>query len=260
VFPNFTNDVNPDVENQNIVGLEFGYGFRGKAFSANFNVYSTEWNNRQINRSFNVDGVPGTANFAGVGQLHQGVELDFSVSPFEKLMINGMGSVGNWRYTDDFRATVFDDDQNSLGDRFLYVKDVKVGDAAQTTFSLSAEYELIRNLSISVTYYHAEDLFADFNIGSDVSILTAGNEAWKLPAYDLVDAGVSYKFKLSDVNLTWRLNVNNVLDEEYISESDTNILYRADLDTREIGTSGSPNNRVFYGFGITWNTSLKVSF
>lgn len=260
VFRNFTNEVNTTVENQDVVGLELGYGIRTSAFSGNFNLYNTEWRNRQITKSFNVDGVSGTANFVGVGQLHQGIELDFTASPSSKLTLNGMASLGNWRYSDDFGATVYDDNQNSLGERFLYVKDVKVGDAAQTTFSLGGEYEVVRNLTISASFYHAEDLYADFNIGRDGSILTPGNEAWRLPSYDLLDAGMGYKFKLGDVNVAWRLNVNNVLDEQYISESDTNILYNADIDTREIGNNGSPRNRVYYGFGMTWNTSVKIGF
>lgn len=260
VFPYFTNDVNPDVKNQSVIGLEFGYGFRSQVLSANLNLYSTEWRDRQITRSFNVDGVSGTANFTGVGQLHQGIEVDFVSSPVAKLTLNGMASFGDWRYTDDFGASVFDDDQNFLGERFLYTKDVKVGDAAQTTFSIGAEYEVIRNLGFTASFYHAEDLYADFNIGSDVSFLTPGNEAWQLPSYNLVDAGVSYKFKISDVNVTWRLNVNNILDEDYMSESETNVLYRADRDAREIGQNGSPLNRVYYGFGTTWNTTIKIGF
>lgn len=260
IFLFFTNTVNPEVKNQHVVGLELGYGFRSQYVSANLNVYSTEWTDRQITRSFNVDGVSGTANFTGVGQLHQGVELDFVASPVAKLSLSGMASIGNWRYKDDFGASVFDDDQNYLGERFLYAKDVKVGDAAQTTFNLAAEYEVIKNLGLSVSYYHAADLYADFNIGSDVSFLTPGNSAWKLPAYSLVDAGLSYKFRVSDLNLTWRLNINNILDEEYMSESDTNILYRSDRDAREVGDNGSPLNRVYFGFGTTWNTSLKIAF
>lgn len=260
VFLNFSNTVNPDAENQQVTGLELGYGLRMRSFSANLNLYNTEWSNRQISRSFNVNGVSGTANFTDVGQLHQGIELDFTASPFSKLSLNGMASIGNWRYTDNFSATVYDDNQNSLGDRFLYVKDVKIGDAAQTTFSLGGEYEVIQNLSISTSYYHAEDLYADFNIRSDVSFLSPGNEAWQLPAYDLLDAGIAYKFKLGGVKVTWRLNVNNVLDEKYISESDTNILYNSDVDARQIGTNGSPRNRVYYGFGRTWNSSIKIGF
>lgn len=259
VFPNFTNDVNADAKNQSVVSFEAGYGLRAQRLSANINVYNTEWSDRQITRSFNVDGVSGTANFTGISQLHQGIEIDFLASPVEGLSLNGMASLGNWRYTDDFSASVFDDDQNLLGERFLYTSGVKVGDAAQTTFSLGAEYELIKNLAVSASFYHAEDLYAEFNIGSDVSFVTPGNEAWELPAYDLVDAGVSYRFQISGVSLTWRFNVNNLLDEEYISESDTNIVFNADLDARQIGERGSPRNRVFYGFGRTWNTSVKIS-
>lgn len=260
VFPNFTNDVNPDAKNQSVVALELGYGFRSPSFSANVNVYHTDWRDRQISRSFNVDGVFGIANFTGVGQRHQGVELDLVASFVNGLTLTGMASFGNWRYTDNFGASVFDDDQNFLGERFLYVDDVKVGDAAQTTFSLAAEYNVRKNLGLSMSFYHADELYADFNIGSDISFLTPGGSAWKLPAYSLLDAGVFYKFGVGGANVTWRLNVNNVLDEAYLSESETNIAYAPDADVREIGQNGSPRNRVYYGFGTTWNTSLKIGF
>jgi outer membrane receptor for monomeric catechols len=177
-----------------------------------------------------------------------------------KLTLTGMASFGNWRYSDDFTADVYDDSQNFLEKRTLYLNDVKVGDAAQTTFSLGAEYEIIKNLGINVSYYYADNLYADFNVGSDNSILSEGNEAWQLPSYSLVDAGLFYRFNLGGVGVTWRLNMNNLLDEEYMSESDTNILYNSSTDAEEIGTNGSPNNRVYYGFGRTWNTSLKISF
>jgi outer membrane receptor for ferrienterochelin and colicin len=260
VFINFSNDVNPEVENQKVTGLEFGYGFRSRYFSANLNLYSTSWRDRQISRSFNVEGVPGTANFKDVSQVHQGIEIDLTSSPLPRLTVTGMFSMGNWRYTDDFTADVYDDDQNLLESRTLYLNDVKVGDAAQTTFNIAAEYEIIKNLGINLSYYYAGNLYADFNVGSDNSILTPGNEAWELPSYGLMDLGLSYRFKLGDVGITWRLNVNNLLDEEYMSESETNILYNSDTDSREVGTNGSPSNRTYYGFGRTWNTTLKISF
>lgn len=264
VFVNFSNDVNPDVENQNVVGFELGYGYRSRFLSANLNLYSTEWSNRQITRGFDVAGTPGIANFKDVGQLHQGVEIDFTSSPVNKLSINGMVSVGNWRYTDNFEADVFDDNQVLLDTRTLFLKDVKVGDAAQITMSIGAEYEIINRLRVNASYYYADNLYADFNVGSDNSILTEGNEAWKLPSYGLVDLGASYRFQLGKTSITWRVNVNNLLDEEYMSESDTNILFDSNNGTDSsfgvVGTNGSPRNRVYYGFGRTWNTSLKVSF
>ena len=57
--------------------------------------------------------------------------------------------------------------------------------------------------------------------------------------------------------MTFRLNINNVLDEVYISESDTNrFAQEGDATYDGIATS----NRVYFGFGRTWNASLRFDF
>jgi outer membrane cobalamin receptor len=260
VFVNFSNDVNPDVKNQNIYAVELGYGYRTSFFSANVNLYHTAWTNRQISRSIQVGGVDGTANFTGIDQLHQGVEVDFVASPISRLNINGMLSFGNWRYTDDFDAQVFDDDRVLIGEGILYMKDVKVPDAAQLTFALGAEYEIITGLNIDLSYYYASNIYADFDISEDDSFLTPGNQAWELPAYGLLDGGISYSWKVNKIGFRVYANFNNLLDKEYMSESESNVLYDPDRDDFSIGSNGSPRNRVYYGFGRTWTSGLKVTF
>ena len=62
---------------------------------------------------------------------------------------------------------------------------------------------------------------------------------------------------MNDERVEFRLNINNVLDETYISESDTNDFAEAGDDTYDgIATS----NRVYFGFGRTWNASLRFNF
>lgn len=262
VFINFVNEINDNANNEQVVGLEAGYGFRSSFLNVNLNVYRTEWSDRAINRSVQTANFEGTANIEDLGQLHQGIELDFVASPFEKLDLNGMLSLGNWTYTSNIEARVFDDEQNFLGSETLYLEDVKVGDAAQTTLSVGATYEAITGLRIYGTYYHADDLYADYDLADEGTFTEAGSQAWKLPAYDLVDLGVSYNFPIGGLDATVRVNVNNVFDEEYISESDTNILYDPANDSEDMQfvNGGSRANRVFYGFGRTWNAGLKVSF
>ena len=52
--------------------------------------------------------------------------------------------------------------------------------------------------------------------------------------------------------MSFRLNVNNVFDKVYIAEADTNIFAEPGDDTFQgINTA----NRVFFGFGRTWNAS-----
>ena len=171
-----------------------------------------------------------------------------------------MISFGNWRYSDDFNASVYNNDQQFIGELELFMKDVKIPDAAQTTFSIGADYEVIRNLRVYGSYYYADKIYADFNVATDATFLTEGNQAWQLPSYDLVDAGASYSFKVGKLDMTVRVNVNNVLDKEYISESETNIQFNPDTEAKEIGTRGSTRNVVYYGLGRTWNAGLKIKF
>ena len=53
-------------------------------------------------------------------------------------------------------------------------------------------------------------------------------------------------------------NVNNILDTTYISESDTNQV--VDNNTRDTYKGIDVRNRVFFGFGRTWNVGLKYQF
>ncbi|WP_020532930.1 TonB-dependent receptor [Flexithrix dorotheae] len=261
VYVNFGNNVNEDATNQKVIAYELGYGYRSSTFNANVNLYSTTWLDKQYSRSVQLGNQDGTANYT-VDQKHEGIEVDFLWKPVRKLNITGMFSLGNWRYTTNTEAVVFDDDQQEIGKATLFLDDVKVGDAAQTTFSIGADYELLQGFRLTANYYQASKIYADFNPAEDDTFLEPGNQAWELPSYGLMDLGAYYTLKLKGTgsDLTFRLNVNNVLDEIYISESNSNIL---DSGAENIipGTSNaSINNNIYYGFGRTWNLGVKYRF
>ena len=256
VFINFSNDVDSTIENRTVNAIELGYGFRSGMLSVNLNAYRTVWENRTLElfiRDY-TPGIDGTARFTNLGQQHQGIEMDLSFNPIPMLTINGMLSLGDWTYSNDFEATIFNADNQGevIGQETLYIDAVKVGDAAQTTANIEAIFRPIKGLNIYGSWYYADNLYANFDVESP-TFFTEGNQAWKLPSYSLVDAGASYNFKVMDFDITARVNVNNVLNTTYISEAATNFLP---------GTDGiiPDNNRVFFGFGRTWNTSLKVRF
>lgn len=101
----------------------------------------------------------------------------------------------------------------------------------------------------------------------------------ELPSYGLMDAGFSYKMlvgKEKNKSVDFRFNMNNVLDEVYIAEGKTNTftgMTRAEFAT---GTSGDnayntyiaqgeydgvhQSNQVFFGFGRTWNFTIRYNF
>ncbi len=265
VYINFGNTLNPDLTNEKVFGLELGYGFRSQYFNANVNIYRTSWADRFESDAvtFNRDTpeeIRGTANLLGITQVHKGFEFDFYGRVGNKLRWNGMLSIGDWEYKDDITASYLDQDQNPIPgaeDAVLSLDGVKVGNAAQLTASAGLDYQIIDNLSVDATYRYADNLYADFDATDALN--NADFEVFELPSFGLLDLGASYGLDLGDNRLSFRVNVNNVTDNIYISESNTNILEGArEGDTSYDGIN--TRNNVFFGWGRTWNASVAFRF
>jgi outer membrane receptor protein involved in Fe transport len=69
----------------------------------------------------------------------------------------------------------------------------------------------------------------------------------------LVDAGLTGRFG----KFTARVNINNLFDATYIAESNSNIHADASSTT---WNGIDVRNSVWFGFGRTWNASLKYNF
>ena len=257
VFPGFANDVNPDLQNEIITSVEVGYGYIGRYLTVNFNAYSTSWGNRFISRSVDVsDTETGTAQFNDIDVLHQGIEIEATYRPIDNLKLRGMISAGDWRYTKDFTANVFDENQNQIGTGTLYTKDVKVGDAAQFTMFLSADYRY-KFMSFDLAYRFADKLYADYSVEDSAFLDPDNRGALQLPSFGLVDLGATARFDLFSTNASFRLNVNNLFDTVYIAESNTNIHAEAGST---LYNGIDVTNQVWFGFGRTWNATLNINF
>jgi outer membrane cobalamin receptor len=260
VFPGFANDINPNLQNEIIQSVELGYGYFGRYLTLNVNAYSTSWGNRFISQGVAVSDTEfGTAQFSDVDVLHQGVELESTYRPIDNLKLRGMLSLGNWRYTKDFTAEVFDENQNPIPGQSLtiYANGAKVGDAAQTTAYFEADYRVAKALSIDLGYRFVGGLYADYGI-DDSEFLEADNDgALQLPNYGLVNLGLTSRFNLFGAYSTFRVNMNNVFDTVYIMESNSNI-HAEDGD--DVWEGISTANSVWFGFGRTWNATLSFNF
>jgi outer membrane receptor for ferrienterochelin and colicin len=274
VYPNNKSLVNENLTNEKVLGLEAGYGFRSAAFNANVNVYHTTWKDRyQRSNDADVTNPGGYYDFAGITQVHSGVELDLNSKLTDKLKLNGMFSLGKWVYEGNITGRRFDVNNNNIsgGTTTTYFVDgTRVGDVAQMTASLGAAYEVLPRFNVDANYRLSDKLYASLDPTKQTSATNKGT--LELPSYGLVDAGVSYKLLLGtdkSKSLNFRLNVNNVLDEVYIAESRTNI-FASDFVS---GTSGATYasagktfngvadaNQVFFGFGRTWNFTLRYNF
>ena len=254
VFPNYGNDINDDLQNERIESFEIGYGYTGKRFKLNVNAYNTNWGNRFVTRSLsNQQGVDGSAQFRNIDVTHKGIEAEATYT-VGGTKLRGMLSLGDWTYTKDFSAELFDENQQSVGTGTLYLKGAKVGDAAQTTALIGLDQKLGSNIRFDIDYRFVDGLYADYSITDSAFTQPSNEGALKLPSYGLVDLGATFY-----ANNGWslRANINNLLDETYIAESNSNIHASADSTT---WNGIDVRNSVWFGFGRTWNVSLKYKF
>ena len=255
VFPNFANRVNEDLQNEKIQSLELGYGYIGNGFKLNLNVYSTVWGNRFVSRSLsNQQGIDGSAQFRDIDVVHNGIEVEAQYRPSGTTKLRGMLSIGDWTYTKDFEAELFDDNQQLIGTGTLYLEGAKVGDAAQFIAYLGIDQRFGESLNVDLDYRFVDGLYADYSITDSAFTEVNNPGALKLPSYGLVDLGATYT-----MGMGWslRANINNLLNTTYIAESNSNIHATAGSET---WNGVDKNNSVWFGFGRTWNLSLRYQF
>ena len=267
VYLNNTNDLNEDYRNEKVFGAELGYGYKSEKLNINVNLYRTSWKDRYISifGTFAdpvdpMEEVQGRTNLEGLEQIHSGVELEFIYKPLDMLTFRGMASVGNWEYGGTISGPAFNvNDQNQqVGENTLFLDDVKVGNAAQTTMRLAAIVEPVERLKFDIAGFRADDLYADIR-AEDFD--TADNQgSLQLPEYTIFEGGASYKWfvgKEKDNSLFFRVNVNNLFNTTYLAESQTNI-FADPGDTTFDGIN--TDNKAFFGFGRTWNFSVRYTF
>ncbi|WP_348823923.1 TonB-dependent receptor [Flavobacterium aestuarii] len=262
VYPGNASLVNPYLVNEKITAAEAGYGFRSGIFTANVNLYYTTWKDRNLRTNDpNTTGNPGGYyDYTGLNETHMGAEFEGTARVTDRFRVNGMFSFGNWEYSGNANATLYNNSNVELSNGLLYLDKVKVGDAAQMTASIGASYEVLTRVTLDANYNYNDNLYAAISPNN----FTAANNrgSLELPSYGLVDAGFSYKMLVGakkNKSVNFRLNVNNVFDEIYIAEAKTNF-FAEDFPAQKTYKGIAVNNQVFFGFGRTYNFTLRYDF
>ena len=252
IYLNFRNDLNPDYQNEKVVGIEAGYGINLGDFRTKINIYRTSWKDRFITVGIEDNG---NANISGVEQIHKGIEIETNYRASDFVSLRGMLSLGDWEYGGNATGAAFDDSQNFIRDVTLYLDEVKVGDAAQFTSNLELIVRPVEKLKLSANWFTAAKLYAF--ISADDFDEPDHQGSLRLPSYNLFDAGAYYTFDIGSSNsLSIAANVNNLFNTQYIAESLTNTFEGGGGQYNGIDIS----NKAFFGFGRTFNVSARYNF
>ncbi|MGI9526897.1 MAG: TonB-dependent receptor [Weeksellaceae bacterium] len=239
----------PEVENEEITGLEAGYSYTMGRTKINLNGYYTKWANRFLGASGTWEGEEVGFRFLNIAQVHKGLELDFQTKPITTLMVRGYMTYNDFKYDGSTDINLVNQQTNEVfktvqGD----LTGTFVGDAPMVSAGLGTQWEPTKGFSVNAdfNFYGKTRGFVDVedvalnSIQNTISGTKVVYQADKINDYATVDVGAGYTLPFGKQDLKLRANVYNVFNNKYISRKD--------------------NYGYFYGNGTTWNASIRYDF
>lgn len=252
-----------NIKNEIVEAFELGYSLNLKKFAANVNGYYTIWQNKAIDPiRTKVGDIDVTGDIPGIDALHLGGELEFMWKIIPSLELQGLVSMGDWRWTSIVKDVVLFDNNNKALDTIDFdARGVHVDDAAQTQYGASLRYEPFKGAYVKGQFTYFDRYYSALDpssLSGDKGKDADGNprDSWKIPAYYLVDLHVGYSFKINKLRYSVRFSILNLLDNTYIAEAKNNDSYNNPAFTDFDAKSAS----VFFGLGRRYNATFQITF
>ena len=219
----YSNEYRQGLEDEKIISVETGYGFRAPFLKANVNAYYLLWTDRTTQFNFENEGdennqvVP--LSLTGMVSEHKGIEVDFVANPTSSLEINAYLGLGDWKWIEIPSQTITRSDRSSI--LFTALDDLEglpVGTAAQTTAGLGFHYTGIQDAYVGSRLNYAARIPISFTpedvLEGFIDRETIQND---FSDFATLDFYIGRYFDVGeDMDGRISLNVNNVLDNRYI--------------------------------------------
>jgi len=250
---NFDNSKYNNIKNEKVFAYEVGAGYNTSGFQADLNLYLTQWKDRSWFTSSFIQNTDGSKtyfnyNLPGLNANHMGVEFNISYRPIKFVKVDGMLSLGNWKWGNDVIATYSPEDVDTAFTTKVYSDGLKVSDAAQTTAGISVSFYPLEKTSINFTYNYFADYYASFDPAARNNP-NDRQQPWKVPSYGLLDGHINFGLPLQlPVGINLSAHFFNILDSKYVADAQ-------DGKDHTINTS-----QVFIGLPFRWNVGVEITY
>ena len=197
VYINYGNTVNPNLNNESILGFEAGYGLNMKGVKVNINGFLTTWNDRWVKQRVTTkSGDQLTAYFQIESQVHKGVELEIKSNLSKSLEMGALVAIGSFTYVGNFDAAIYDDQtREKTDDVAVFADGIHVGEQPQSQYGLFLNYS-VGDFELGTEYVFYDRLYANIEVAG-FNTAESSKDSYKLPAYGTLNANMSYKFDLT---------------------------------------------------------------
>lgn len=250
VFANFSNAIVENLANEKITAAELGYGYNKQQTNASVNFYYTLWKDKSLlsRENIQLDNNQQTrALIRGLDALHKGVEIEASTAVLHNLDIGFTFSYGNWQWTNDVDAELYDNDQVLIDSTKVFSKGLMVGDAPQLQTGIYGDLQLPGNIKLSANWLFYDKLYANFDPAGRNNP-DDRDQPYRLPSYNTIDLHAFHDFIIGDMKATAGISAFNILNEESIMRGEDGATHYLDSFTG------------FWSPGRTFNFSIKLVF
>jgi len=253
-----------DPLNESFISSEAGVNFESDKFAVKVSAYNTDWKDRNLTKSVTTgQGSSGDTDvifLKGIGQKHQGLEIEGSMKLNDMIRLDGAVSFGKWKFDGDADGlyTEYDGDTPKQTSYTYTLDGLFVGDQPQTAYVLGTTLTPIDGLRLQGIFKMYDKNYADWSPGSrELSGDADRSQVWQAPAYNRLDLHAAYKLpKIAGYDMTLTGHLFNALDAVYVQDAVDNSQYNGFGDKLHL----AHNAEVFLGTPRYFNMGLSVRF
>ena len=253
-----------DPINESFISSEAGVNFESDKFAVKVSAYNTDWKDRNLTKSVTTgQGSSGDTDvifLKGIGQKHQGLEIEGSMKLNDMIRLDGAVSFGKWKFDGDADGlyTEYDGDTPKQTSYTYTLDGLFVGDQPQTAYVLGTTLTPIDGLRLQGIFKMYDKNYADWSPDSrELSGDADRSQVWQAPAYNRLDLHAAYKLpKIAGYDMTLTGHLFNALDAVYVQDAVDNSQYNGFGDKLHL----AHNAEVFLGTPRYFNMGLSVRF
>lgn len=246
VFAGFNNAPTRDLKNEKVQAVEAGYGLNYHNTLVRLNAYLTLWSDKSIiTNEYNQFEDP--SMIQGLDAEHKGIELEIRQQIANVLEIGGILSIGEWKWKNDVTALLLSNENVVVDTVNVYANGLYVGDAPQTQAGLFASLKILRTADLTANWIYYDRMYADFSPTTRTDP-NDREQPFRVPSWHSLDLHLGAPFEIGKVSFYGNISCFNALDHDYIIRGEDGKGH--DLESF----------RGFWGFGRTFNFSLRMAF
>jgi len=253
-----------DPINESFISSEAGVNFESDKFAVKVSAYNTDWKDRNLTKAVTTgQGDSGDTDvifLKGIGQKHQGLEIEGSMKLNDMIRLDGAVSFGKWKFDGDADGLYTEyDEEAPKQTSYTYTLDgLFVGDQPQTAYVLGTTLTPMNGLRLQGIFKMYDKNYADWSPDSrELSGDADRSQVWQAPAYNRLDLHAAYKLpKIAGYDMTLTGHVFNALDAVYVQDAVDNSQYNGFGDKMHL----AHNAEVFLGTPRYVNIGLSVNF